>query len=377
MRLISWIYVALGLGVLAGGYGLFSNPPGDAALAVPQEIRLPVVEVAIVGASDRVPTVRQTALLRAASELIVTTEATGRVVWINPAFELGGRIAAGDRIFALDDTRLAAEVTRAEADVAAAEAEFERLSNEAARANELAARGVSSEATLGSAQSSVTVAEARLLQAVAARDVAEIAFDQATAVAPFDAVVTAETLSLGQFLQPGTEVGRLVSADSAELIVRLNAEQFIEIQTSDGLVGQRVEIIATDGSGAQKTGEIRAVGFSNESATQTTAVLVSVDDPFEPDGGVFRLNTLMEVAIVANRDAGEILTVPAEAVQTGDRIWAIRDGQLRAVEATIERRMGDLVIIETEDLAIGDQVLLTRLPEAVDGLQVRVAEGGQ
>ncbi|MEL6227587.1 MAG: hypothetical protein AAFR01_11315, partial [Pseudomonadota bacterium] len=62
------------------------------------------------------------------------------------------------------------------------------------------------------------------------------------------------------------------------------------------------------------------------------------------------------------------------AIQTGDRIWVIRDGVLRSAAATIARRTGDTATLSSDDLAPGDIVLLTRLPDAVDGLRVRIAD---
>lgn len=377
MRVLDIVFIIAGAGAVFGGYTLFANPPMGEEAAEASQPSLPLVETARVGVADEVASIRQTALLRPAAEVVVTAEGAGRVAEINPEFELGGQLSAGDVIFRIDTSRLETEVARAEADVTAAEAEVTRLAQDEARISELVDRNVSTDSTLDTAQANLAAAEARRDLAQAGLDAAKLDLEDATVVAPFDAVVASEALSLGQFLQPGTEVGRLVSATAAELVVRLNADQLKQVRNGEGLVGREVTVRATDGSGAEKTGTVERVALTAETATQTTGVLVSVADPFAADGGILRLNTLLEVEVPFAGEPERLLSIPVAAIQTGDRIWAIRDGVLRPATAQIERRIGEFATISSDDLVQGDVVLLTRLPDAVDGLRVRIAEDAE
>ncbi|MFG5380460.1 efflux RND transporter periplasmic adaptor subunit [Yoonia sp. R2-816] len=370
------ILAAVGVAALYGGYLLFSQPgtATNVAVALPQ--RLPVVEVALVERADVEASVNQTALLKASSEVPVTTELAGRVVWINERFQLGQRLENGERIFELDAARLETDVIRAEADISAAEAERERLEKELTRISTLAERNISSQAALATTTANLAAAEAQLKQRNAALLSAELAQRQATITAPFDAVVAQETLSLGQFLQPGTEVGRLVAADEAELLVRLNAEQLYAVEQGEDLIGRRVTVTATDGSGAQKPGVISRIALTNEAATQTTGVLVTVSQPFDTRGGVFRINSLFDVSIPLPGSSDRLLSVPVAAVQTGDRIWGVVDGALTQIPAVLDRRAGDRMILRSGSLEVGMGVVTTRLPNAIEGLKVRVSSEG-
>ncbi len=376
MRILDLILAAVGVAALYGGYLLFSQPgtATNVAEALPQ--RLPVVEVALVERADVEASVNQTALLKASSEVPVTTELAGRVVWINERFQLGQRLERGERIFELDAARLETDVIRAEADISAAEAERERLEKELTRISTLAERNISSQAALATTTANLAAAEAQLKQRNAALLSAELAQRQATITAPFDAVVAQETLSLGQFLQPGTEVGRLVAADEAELLVRLNAEQLYAIEQGEDLIGRRVTVTATDGSGAQKPGVISRIALTNEAATQTTGVLVTVSQPFDTRGGVFRINSLFDVSIPLPGNSDRLLSVPVAAVQTGDRIWGVVDGALTQIPAVLDRRAGDRMILRSGSLEVGMVVVTTRLPNAIEGLKVRVSSEG-
>ncbi|WP_411892657.1 efflux RND transporter periplasmic adaptor subunit [Yoonia sp. SDW83-1] len=376
MRILDLILAAVGVAALYGGYLLFSQPgtATNVAEALPQ--RLPVVEVALVERADVEASVNQTALLKASSEVPVTTELAGRVIWINERFQLGQRLQRGERIFELDATRLETDVIRAEADISAAEAERERLEKELTRISTLAERNISSQAALATTTANLAAAEAQLKQRNAALLSAELAQRQATITAPFDAVVAQETLSLGQFLQPGTEVGRLVAADEAELLVRLNAEQLYAVEQGEDLIGRRVTVTATDGSGVQKPGVISRIALTNEAATQTTGVLVTVSQPFDTRGGVFRINSLFDVSIPLPGNSDRLLSVPVAAVQTGDRIWGVVDGALTQIPAVLDRRAGDRMILRSGSVEVGMVVVTTRLPNAIEGLKVRVSSEG-
>ncbi len=376
MRILDLILAAVGVAALYGGYLLFSQPGTATNVAEALPLRLPVVEVALVERADVEASVNQTALLKASSEVPVTTELAGRVVWINERFQLGQRLERGERIFELDAARLETDVIRAEADISAAEAERERLEKELTRISTLAERNISSQAALATTTANLAAAEAQLKQRNAALLSAELAQRQATITAPFDAVVGQETLSLGQFLQPGTEVGRLVAADEAELLVRLNAEQLYAVEQGEDLIGRRVTVTATDGSGAQKPGVISRIALTNEAATQTTGVLVTVSQPFDAAGGVFRINSLFDVSIPLPGNSDRLLSVPVAAVQTGDRIWGVVDGALTQIPAVLDRRAGDRMILRSQSLEVGMVVVTTRLPNAIEGLKVRVSSEG-
>lgn len=376
MRVRDLILAAAGLAALYGGYSLFSQPATTSDRVEAPTLRLPVVEVALVEQADVAASVNQTALLRASSEVPVTTELAGRVVWINDKFQLGQRLNRGERIFEIDPARLETDVIRAQADIQAAEAERERLQKELERTSALAERNISSQATLATTTANLASAQALLAQRNAALLAAQLALSQATITAPFDAVVAQETLSLGQFLQPGNEVGRLVAADEAELLVRLNAEQLSAIQQGGDLIGRQVMVSATDGSGSQKPGVISRIALTSEAATQTTGILVTVSSPFGAAGGVFRINSLFDVSIPLPNNAEALLSVPVAAVQTGDRIWGVVDGALTQIPATIVRRAGDRVVLRSQSLAVGTAVVTTRLPNAIEGLKVRVSANG-
>ncbi len=376
MRILDLLLAAVGVAALYGGYLLFSQPRTATELAEALPTRLPVVEVALVERADVEASVNQTALLKASSEIPVTTELAGRVVWINERFQLGQRLERGERIFELDSARLETDVIRAQADISAAEAERERLEKELTRISTLAERNISSQAALATTTANLAAAEAQLKQRNAALLSAELAQQQATITAPFDAVVAQETLSLGQFLQPGTEVGRLVAADEAELLVRLNAEQLYAVEQGEDLIGRQVTVTATDGSGAQKPGVISRIALTNEAATQTTGVLVTVSQPFDTRGGVFRINSLFDVSIPLPGNSDRLLSVPVAAVQTGDRIWGFVDGALTQIPAVLDRRAGDRMILRSGSLEVGMAVVTTRLPNAIEGLKVRVSSEG-
>ena len=68
--------------------------------------------------------------VRPHTEIHVTAEVPGRIVWVNPAFQSGGRVSPGEVLFRIDDADYLSRVDRARANVAAQEVELMRMTAE-------------------------------------------------------------------------------------------------------------------------------------------------------------------------------------------------------------------------------------------------------
>ena len=67
-----------------------------------------------------------------------------------------------------------------------------------------------------------------------------------------------------------------------------------------------------------------------------------------------------------------LLSIPKEALQLGDIVWVVRDGQLHRQPVEVAMEEVDLAIVEGPGLQAGDQVVISPLASAVDGMQVQV-----
>jgi multidrug efflux pump subunit AcrA (membrane-fusion protein) len=74
------------------------------------------------------------------------------------------------------------------------------------------------------------------------------------------------------------------------------------------------------------------------------------------------------------------LRLPREALYGSDKVYRVDGGALEAVPVQVLGRVerpggGDAVIVASDELADGDRVAATQLPNAIEGLPVRVLPG--
>ena len=116
------------VGCVAVAATLIAQRPETARQAVPS--RAPYVTTdSLMSGKGPIP-IYGGGTVRPYAEVDVTAEISGRVVYVNPAFQSGGLVSAGEVLFRIDDADYLSRVDRARANVAAQELEFMRVTEE-------------------------------------------------------------------------------------------------------------------------------------------------------------------------------------------------------------------------------------------------------
>jgi multidrug efflux pump subunit AcrA (membrane-fusion protein) len=107
-------------------------------------------------------------------------------------------------------------------------------------------------------------------------------------------------------------------------------------------------------------------------------VVVAVEDPYnlkKGRGGDLRdleIGMFVDVEI-AGKELSGVFTVPRSALRDGDTVWTM-DGErkLRIKPVTVVRREQDTIIVR-DSFEEGDQVVLTKVSGAAEGMKLRLA----
>ncbi|MEM9754744.1 MAG: efflux RND transporter periplasmic adaptor subunit [Pseudomonadota bacterium] len=377
----SWLLLAAALLVAAGGgYWWLSAPSatGTETAAAPA----PLIEVTDVAATEAI-VLRQTGFVRASDAVEVVPQVTERIVEVAPAFTVGNRVTEGEVLIRLDATSAEASYAAARARVAQAAAARNEARITLNRQQELRRENVVSEATLEDAQVALARAEADLAMAEAERSRAALTLDDTELRAPFDAIVTAETASVGQLVQAGASLGRLVSTDTVEIEMGVLQSDLAPGGGTDHVVGVPVALVDPATGGDLGEGHVAVVLPEIDARTRTVRLLVRVPRPFHSDTASVRLGELVELVLRLPVEDGPALSVRSEAVKGGDTLWQVVDGTLVRIPVEVLSYDGETVSLRAEGLTDGDRVMLSDLAAPADGLAVRtpedamhVAEGG-
>jgi RND family efflux transporter MFP subunit len=131
--------------------------------------------------------------------------------------DVGDAVDAGDVIARIDPRLIRIEVTRADANVARLQSEFEYRQRQLERTEELAAKNSASKTLLDEARAQRDQAQHLLTDAHAALERVQADLERTEIRAPFAGHVTTRLASVGEFINVGEDVVRLVDTHRIEI----------------------------------------------------------------------------------------------------------------------------------------------------------------
>ena len=390
--------------ILLGSFGiatlLIAQRPEPERRDPPSQIPFVTTAPAVAG-SGAIP-VYGAGTVRPRVQVDVAAGVSGRVVWVDPAFESGGRVGEGQVLFRLDDADYRFRVEQARSGVAGQQLELLKVEEEAGIAREqyeeFRSRAGGAEgreaSPLAQWEPQLEAARAAVERARAVLAEAELLLSRTEVRAPFDAVVRSENVGVGQFVTVGVGVGQIYASDAVEIVVPLSDTEAALVPglwdlrpgTADRRVAARVT--ANYGTGRYAwEGYVDRVEAALDEATRTLEVIVRVPRPLTsaapleagdvgetgslPSGG----SPPLLVGQFANVEISGIapqqyFQVRRLGLRPGNEIWAVEDDAVTIVPVRVLQRFDDTVFV-TGELRSGQEVVVGGIQFATEGMRVR------
>ncbi|MES2316723.1 MAG: efflux RND transporter periplasmic adaptor subunit [Pseudomonadota bacterium] len=236
------------------------------------------------------------------SEAVIVARASGSITRVNR--QLGDTVRAGEALAQVDS--LEAATMAADRNVANAKADLARKTF--ARETSLFSQGVTPRQEMEAAQSALAVAQTEAQRASSVAIAAHVSADgkSVSVVSPITGRITAQTATLGGYVQPQTELFRVAGDGKLQVEASLPAADISRVT-----IGDKATIIAAGGTPVAAT--VRSVTPTVSGSTRAaTVVLTPVSSARElvtGEGVQARLH-------VKNGAAG--MVVPDDAVQNVD-----------------------------------------------------------
>ncbi len=324
----------------------------------------------------------------------LVSEVAGQVVEVSPAFVAGGFFRQGDILVKLEDQDYRAAVRRAEASVASARSLLEQEKGQADVAQREWDRMTAEEQSRIRARElylrkpQLEEARARLASAEADLEQAMTDLAKTTITAPYDGLVSAKNTDIGQFVTTGASIAETFAVDYAE--VRLPVPEtkisFLDLPSATGYKNDdyapEVDLVSRIGNTEYHwTGKLTRTEGVLDTRTRVLFSVVQIEDPYnlysnEMGREPLRIGTYVNAAI-QGRLLEDVVVLPRYTLQSNNIIWtADNEGRLRPKTVEVLTINGDDVYISA-GLKDGDQVVITRLENPLNGMQVQVniAEG--
>ncbi|MGO3693256.1 efflux RND transporter periplasmic adaptor subunit [Marinobacter sp.] len=315
----------------------------------------------VTGGQAQEITLRFSGIVRSTQRATLTFQVSGTLK--ERAVELGQTVAAGDVLARAYNPALKPARDSANAKLDELNTRYDQAKREWERSSRLHKRGVVSEQNLeqiaanrDSLKASVATAQASLAEATQL-------LQESTLRAPFAGRVEALLVEKDEFVAAGQPVMRLSSPEGKEVEVRVPAYLLAHVALDQELPVWSVH----DRGEVPVTGSVVEIAQAGAIRGELHPVLVSLPidtlDTGEP----------VEVGIAPRRDSA--ITVPLLSVirsADGMTVFRVRDGVAKRVPISVERVVGERVVVRTGELEPGDQVVYAGTTRLADGDAVEV-----
>ncbi|WP_303291015.1 efflux RND transporter periplasmic adaptor subunit [Marinobacter sp. SS5-14b] len=312
------------------------------------------------GQVEEIP-LRFSGIVRAAQRATLTFQLSGTLK--ERPVELGQMVQPGDTLARLYNPALEPARDSAAAKLEELRTQYDQAQREWERSARLHQRGVVSEQNLeqiaarrDSLRASMATAEASLAEATRL-------LEESVLKAPFGGRVEALLVERDEFVSAGQPVMRLSSPLGREVEVRVPAHLLSHVRVGLELPVWQVQ----DRNRAAETGTIIEIAQGSSIRGELHPVLVSLPPNSLAAGEP------VEVGITPVRESA--VTVPLLAVMrdaTSTSVFRVTDNTARRVPVTIDRVVGERVMVHPGELMPGDQVVYAGMTRLVDGDTVEV-----
>lgn len=376
-RFLSRFLIPAALTAAAVSVAVVMVNSAESAERQPSKEGPPVVEHVELRAQTIAPIIEGTGVVEPAREATLSSQVSGRIVYLSPALVVGGRVTQGEVLVRLEkrDYEIAVRQQRATVQQAAVELELE-LAYGKVSAREWEQMGDPQvDGRLARRVPQAEAAKVKVSGAKASLERSKLDLSRTTIRAPFNATVVEESVEEGEIASPGAAIATLVGADA--LLVRVSvpveALGFLEIPKSPDGEGSTARVIQRLGrrGAVERVGTVVRLVHQIDAESRTAQVLVRVDHPLDPEAGELPLLSGAYVDVeFTGQPVDDVLAVPRVAVVEGRFVWVVDDDQ-RLRKRSLEIAWGDAdTVFTTAGVRSGDRVLTALPPRPLEGMEV-------
>ncbi len=196
---------------------------------------------------------------------------------------------------------------------------------------------------------------------------ANLMIERSEVIAPFDGVINAVAVSVGDRVDMGQTLVSLYPTDSLEVRAHIPARYVAQVQQAlaDG-EAQRASLMTSEGSLWLTLR--RLAGDAAPSGVDAYFHAGEASQDLRP-GALLKLNFTL-----ARQDG--VIAVPYQAIYGNSRLYLLSDNRLQGIDVETEgqfrNKAGDtFMLVRSDQIDQGDIIVVTHLPNAVSGLKVR------
>ena len=341
-----------------------------------------LVEVEAVEQKEHTVQIHGTGQVEASHTQTLKSEANGRVIWISPDFYPGAHIAKGTVIAKINTDDYATKVSNAKIQLRQKEVNLmlEEAKGRAAETELKTLRATMSDTSLSEKEAALVRRQPQLQNALADVELAknnlkqaQRDYDRSIIKCPYDAIVTASNISLGDYISGGTNLGTIVATDEFWVYLSIPPGNMTWLDLDGDLQNLRAEVrYDMAGKTITKPARIKGMQPQVESLGRMVQLLLAVDNPLAPPTNeALLIGTFVNATIYASAPL-KAIELPRAYVREGNLAYVCtEDNKLSIRSLTTPYRTDDYVYV-TDGLEAGERVVTTLISSPVEGRKLRV-----
>lgn len=373
-------------GIIVAGIALFILMGVMAPKPQKKEItsKAPLVEVIEVSKGNVIFEIESQGSMSPRTETTLVSEVSGQIKSVSEQFVAGGFFKKGEQLLEIDPISYEVALLQAQARLDGANA---KLVEERARGKQaekewsLTGRSKKNAPILALRKPQLQQAQADVKAAQADVKSAEIKLQRTKIVAPYDAMLKAKSVDIGQYVTTGSQLGTTFAVDYAEIRLPIKEQDmaYVDIPAmgQSNQVGSQVELSSVQGGKIKKwsTFITRSEGVVDASS-RVNYVVAQLHDPYGliSSTGVAEpipMGTFVKAKIIGV-ETSDIISIPRKAVRGANKLYLVDENRkLNITEIDILRSDSKNIYISA-GLNGGDQIVLTKLATAVNGMTLRL-----
>jgi len=323
---------------------------------------------------------------RPRTEIDLVPEVGGKIVYVSPKFLSGGLFSKGDVLYRIDQADYNVGVVRAEASVARARQVLTREEAEGAIAaqdwEDLGEGREASALTLREPQ--LLEAQAGLQSAQADLENAQLRLARTEVKAPFNGRVREKLAGLGQYVNPGSRLGRIFSTDIAEVRVALTDADLAKLDLPVAYFAKSkdsapdVEVSAIVGGKLRVwNGKIMRTDSTYDTKTRSLFAIAEVKNPYgsgAAEGGYPLTPGMFVDVTIKGKIFQSVVVIPRDGLRPEDIVYVVNDEGVAEVRnvAVIDKNPKRAVL--ESGLEIGEYVILSPLEKSQVSLKFKALD---
>jgi len=366
MKNARFAVAVVAVAALGGGWYVFSHrtaPPPATQEARPQPVVTKAVEA-------RPMPIRVTAVgnVQSLSVVNVRPRVEGEIIKVHIAE--GQEVKEGEPLFTLDFRAAEASRKQAEANLARDKAQLERSKRDLDRYTTLLQSGSATKQKVEQLTSDVGVYQAAIKADLANIDNAKLALDYAFIKAPVAGRTGTINGKLGALAKPGDAQALVTITQLRPITVAFAVAEPHLPRIRAAMAAGPLEVVVTSTAdpNLHATGRLTFIDSAIDVATGTIALKATFDNADTSLWPGQFVNTTLSLGTEA-----QALTVPAEAVQTGQSgqyVFAVSAGQTAEMRPVVVDRIVDGLAVLRNGVAAGDKVVVEGQMRLAPGLKV-------